>query len=234
MDTTTREHIKNYQPSQDVIDLVESTKIVLLCGVTGAGKNTVLDKLLEKDNFEKIITSTTRAPRENDGVMEQEGVDYYFFSTEQALENIENHVYFEVAPVHEKINGVTADEIRRHHVRQSVAITHVDYQGVDYFKKYSPSTIAIFLIPPSYEVWMERLMKRYDSEDDFRLAWPPRRASAIKELEWALAHPDLRIIINDELDTTVQQAEAIIHGDEILTGGRAQAQEILSRLQADA
>lgn len=233
MDIATRNLIQGYKPSQEVIDLVESTKIVLLCGITGAGKNTVLDRLLERDNYEKIITSTTREPRENDGVMEQHGIDYYFFSTEQALENIKNKVYFEVAPVHEKINGVTADEIRRHHVKQSVAVTHVDYQGVDYFKKYSPSTIAIFLIPPSYEVWMERLMKRYDTESDFREAWPPRRNSAIKELEWALHHNDLRIIINDDLDMTVKRVEAIIHGEKASTGGRDQAQEILDRLKAE-
>lgn len=234
MDPATRVLIQNYQPKQDVIDLVENTKIVILCGVTGAGKNTVLDQLLEKDGFEKIITSTTRAPRENDGIMEQHGRDYYFFTHEQALENISNQEYFEVAVVHEKINGVTADEIRRHHDKHSIAVAQVDYQGVDYYKKYSPSTIAIFLIPPSYDVWMNRLKQRYDTDEDFQAAWPPRRESAIKEFEWALGPADCRILINDDLEVTVEKSRKIIEGDHASTGGRLQAQEILNRLKVDA
>lgn len=234
MDLTTRALIQNYQPKQDVIDLVENTRIVIFCGVTGAGKNTVLDQFLKRDGFERIITSTTRAPRENDGIMEQHGRDYYFFTYEQALENIKNQEYFEVAVVHEKINGVTADEIRRHHDKHSIAIAQVDYQGVDYYKKYSPSTTAIFLIPPSYDVWMNRLKQRYDTPEDFQAAWPPRRASAIKEFEWALGPADCRILINDDLGLTVEQAGKMIDGDTSTTGGRVQAQEILDRLRADA
>ena len=233
MDSTTCALIQNYQPKQDVIDLVENTKIVIFCGVTGAGKNTVLDQFLRSDGFEMIITSTTRAPRENNGVMEQNGRDYYFFSHEQALENIRNQEYFEVAIVHEIIYGVTAEEIRRHHDKHSIAVAQVDYKGVDYFKKYSPSTIGIFLIPPSYDVWMNRLKQRYDTEEEFQLAWPPRRASAIKEFEWALGPTDCRILINDDLDITVEQARKIIEGDTTSTGGRLQAQEILDQLKAD-
>ena len=233
MDDKIIELISNYKPSDEVAELVENTNIVLLCGITGAGKDTVKNKLLERESYEKIVTSTTRAPRENDGVMEQDGREYHFFTTEQAIDNVRNQRYFEVAVVHGRINGVTADEIRRHHDADSIAIGDVDYQGIDYFKKYAPSTLAIFLIPPSFETWMDRLKKRYDTEEDFAEAWPERRKSAVRELEWVLEKGHCHILVNDDLEKAVEQTGALIHGEITSAGGRPQAEAILADLKAN-
>ena len=80
---------------------------------------------------------------------------------------------------------------------------------------------------------MNRLKQRYDTDEEFQVAWPPRRASAIKEFEWALGPADCRILINDDLSITVDQAGKIIDGDTTSTGGRLQAQEILDHLRAE-
>lgn len=202
--------IQNYSPSSDAINLLERARVVLFCGITGAGKDRIQSELNSDQRFERIVTSTTRAPRENDGVMEQNGREYYFLSRQEAEDKIDNKEYFEVALVHGEINGVTIDEVRRIHEAEQVAIGDVDYQGVEYFKKYSPSTRAIFLIPPSYEVWLERLKKRYDSDEDFESAWPKRRDSAIRELEWLLATDLCTVVINDELKECVDTVVCLI------------------------
>ncbi len=223
--------IKNYTPSREAIDLLKQAHVVLFCGITGAGKDRVQDELVKRGGFRRIITSTTRAPRENDGVMEQDGREYYFFTRDQAMSMIENQAYFEVALVHGEINGATVKEIKRIHDEGHIALGDVDYQGIEYYKKYSPDTTAIFLIPPSFETWMERLKKRYDTEEDFVAAWPKRRASAIKELEWALGTKLVRIVINDDLEKCVQTVAHIIDGDTSSTGGRGRAEDILDRLK---
>ncbi len=226
--------IQNYAPSADAVELLERAHIVLFCGITGAGKDRVQDELSKTDRFARIITSTTRTPRENDGVMEQDGREYYFFTRDQALRKIANEEYFEVALVHGQINGATVQEIQRIHDAGKTAIGDVDYQGVQYYKKHSPSTLAIFLIPPSFEVWMERLKRRYDTDTDFLAAWPKRRESAIRELEWALSTDLCRIVMNDDLVETVRSVTQIIDGDTTSTGGRPQAEAILERLRDSA
>ena len=231
MEQTEESLIRNYAPSADAVELLERAHVVLFCGITGAGKDRVQDELSKTDRFARIITSTTRQPRENDGVMEQNGREYYFFSREQALEKIKAKEYFEVALVHGQINGATVSEIERIHGAGKTAIGDVDYQGVQYYKKHSPSTLAIFLIPPSFEVWMERVKRRYDTEADFQAAWPKRRESAIREIEWALSTNICRIVVNDDLAETVSTVTRIIDGDTSSTGGRAQAQAILDRLR---
>lgn len=78
----------------------------------------------------------------------------------------------------------------------------------------SDNVIAIFVVPPSYEVWMERIKRRYDTEADFNEAWPVRRASAIKELEDALSQPYYHFLINEDLDQAVHSAEGIAQHDD--------------------
>lgn len=225
--------IASYTPHPDVVDLLRGVRTVVFCGITGAGKDTIEDVLFQDDRFERIITSTTRLPRDNNGVMERDGNEYYFFTQEQALEKLQNQEYFEVAYVHEMIYGVTVDEIRRIRDAGKVAVTDVDYQGVDYYHQYNPDTIAIFLIPPSFEVWMERLKKRYDTEQDFQEAWPARARSAIRELEWVLSSGYVRVVVNDVIEDTVRISREIIDGSTVSTGGRNQARAILERVQSE-
>ena len=224
--------IQNYTPSAEAVTLLEAAHVVLFCGITGAGKDRVQDELSKTDRFARIITSTTRQPRENDGIMEQDGREYYFFTREQARDNIERKAYFEVALVHGEINGATVQEIKRIHDAEQTAIGDVDYQGVEYYKKHSPSTVALFLIPPSFDVWMERVKRRYDTPQDFEAAWPKRRESAIREINWALSTDLCRIVVNDDLAETCRRVTAIIDGDTTSAGGREQARAILSRLQS--
>ena len=60
-------------------------KIVILCGKSGCGKSLVLNKLV-KNGYKRIVTNTTRLPREG----EKDGVAYNFMTDEQFLELVKN------------------------------------------------------------------------------------------------------------------------------------------------
>ena len=66
--------ITNYQPTESTIELVKSTKIALLAGISGAGKDTIKKQLLKSPEFRDIVSHTTRAPRTNNGCAEQDGL----------------------------------------------------------------------------------------------------------------------------------------------------------------
>lgn len=60
--------------------------LLVLTGKTASGKDTLIAKILEKyPNFRKVLTTTTRAPRE----AEVNGVDYNFISKEDFKKNLE-------------------------------------------------------------------------------------------------------------------------------------------------
>lgn len=223
--------IADYTPSKATVSLLQQTRMLLLCGITGAGKNTVAQEMLKDPNYTTLITSTTRKPRSNNGVMEIDGKDYYFFTHDEAVRKIKNGDYFEVAEVHGLIYGSTKQEIKRIHDLQKIAVSDIDYQGIEYYKKYSPSITVIFLVPPSYEVWMQRLKMRHEISAEFEDAWPTRRASAIKELEWALSTNMCQIIVNDEFHQTCAIVRNIMSGGTVDEGGREVAVDLLQILQ---
>ena len=70
--------INNYQPTDETIEMVQLTNVVLLAGITGAGKDTIKKRLLKMPYFRDIVSHTTRLPRINNGKAEEDGVDYHF------------------------------------------------------------------------------------------------------------------------------------------------------------
>lgn len=235
------EHIDdiiNYQPSDYAVELLEKIKVVIFAGISSAGKNTIMNELIKTDDFFHLVTSTTRAPRINDGAMEIEGVDYHFLSIEQALENARNRRYVEVSLVHEHINGLLVDEIEKTHKKDKIAITDVDTQGVDIYKKLSQSVIAIFILPPSYEEWLRRMQYRYESQDVLSKAWPVRKSSAIQELQLALEVPYYHFVINNDVNESVEACLKIIREGDSLKNkndeARLLARDILDQIKSNS
>lgn len=200
---TTEEIIKNYQPPQAALEAIRQAKITLLVGISGAGKDTIKRELLRQGDFYDIVSHTTRAPRRNEGEMEQPGVDYNFIDEDEARRMLDDGEFIEAKYVHGTIYGTSIAEVKKASA-QGVAITDVDVQGVTEYKAVSQGVVAVFVVPPSYEVWIGRLRQRYATEEEFLDEWPKRRSSAIKELTHALEVPYYHFVINDDLERAVR------------------------------
>jgi len=228
MDEVTQKLIKDYRTPKIVIDRLENIQTVILTGITGAGKDTIIRSMLGDSRFSKVITSTTRAPRENNGVTENDGADYYFLSQEQALSKIEAGSYIEVNNVHGLIYGSLIEEYERIESIDKIALTTVDYQGADNFLSFGMKNLTIiFVIPPDFNTWLERISGRHGgtlegSEDDIL----KRLISADKEIAHALN--DSRFI--PVMNINVQEcAKDII---DIAIEGQTVAEEDIARSHA--
>jgi len=155
--------IKNYQPNQAASDVVQRTKIVLLVGISGAGKDTVKRRLLEDNEFADIVSYTTRQPRQNAGVLETPGVDYHFIDEAAVVNMLENHEFIEVKFVHGTVYGTGAKEIQAIAEAGKIAVTDIDVQGVSEYKKLSGDVVARWLMRSvscvtvqRRRIWVER------------------------------------------------------------------------------
>lgn len=209
--------IAEYQPVESTIQLVRDTKIALLAGISGAGKDTIKKRLLKLPEFRDIVSHTTRSPRINNGRAEQNGVDYHFIDQKIAEEMLLGHKFIEAKFVHGTVYGTSAAELKLAHDQNQVAITDVDVQGVAEYEQLAPGCIAIFIVPPDYKTWLERLKKRYATEEDFQAEWPKRHQSAIKELAHALEVPYYHVIINDDLERAVRVCKEIIERGDLFS-----------------
>lgn len=227
MDDLTQK-LADYAPSDEALELVRNTKVMFLVGPAGAGKDTVKHQLLTDPKYKDIVSHTTRAPRLNHGEMEVDGREYHFIDQVEVLRMLNNQEFIEAKQVHgSNVYGTSVAEIRTAHDQHLIALTDLEVQGVAEFKAIDPSIIAIFLLPPSFEIWQDRLQKRYGEmveHDDYI----KRMRTAIAELQIFIEAGYYTGIINDSLDTTIAQIERIAAG-EAQSPAKAKAAEQLAQ-----
>lgn len=209
--------IREYEPPQRAAEVIKNAKIALLVGVVGAGKDTIKRQLLIKPGYREIVSHTTRSSRLNNGVPEVDGQDYHFIDPAQAAQMLQDKEFIEAKLVHGTVYGTSLRELERASEEGAIALTDLDVQGVAEYKEVSPAVVALFVIPPSYDLWQSRLRRRYSSEDEFRAEWPKRRISAINELECALSVPYFHFVLNDDIERAARVSDEIIRrGDTYL------------------
>lgn len=224
-----------YQPSPQVLGLLNSTPILLLVAIAGGGKDTIKHHLLETGNYHHIISHTTRPPRLNDGVMEQDGLEYHFIDFAAAQRMLDEGEYIEADVYARNIYGTSVTEIRQAQKEGKIATTDMTIEGAERYLGLAPGVKAVFLLPPSYDVWMKRLLKRYEGKPhkhDLYL----RMLTAVKEIEHAMGSDKYYIVINDKLDETVDLVDRIGHGETVephYHKAMVIAQEMVQRIKSE-
>ena len=228
--------VEKYQVPEHARTIVDAATILLLVGISGAGKDTIKKRLLKDTDYVDIISHTTRHPRTNDGVRETNGLEYNFINDAQAEAMLRDEAFIEAKYVHGTIYGTSISAVKKAYDLNKIAVTDLDVQGVAEYKDISQDVMALFILPPNYNVWLERLHKRYATHEEFIDEWPKRRASAISELTHALEVPYYHFIINDDLDRAVRVINEIAkrgdsfnrHDDEARLGARDLLEAILN------
>jgi guanylate kinase len=203
MEANLSDKIANYRPTEAAIELVRTTKLLFVAGTSGSGKNTIIDRLLQKPQFSYLVSHTTRRPRTN----EKNGKNYFFIDQETATAMIEEQRFVEVKIVHEKsIYGTSVEEVQRVKEEDKIGVTDIDVQGVAELVTFNPDIRAAFLLPPSHDEWMRRLAYRGHQDQD---ALQIRLQTAERELEHALKAGHFHFIINADLAKATAEVEEL-------------------------
>lgn len=211
MDSHLTQQLTNYRMPDTAMDLIRSTSIIFLVGITAAGKDTVIGELLKSGDYHYIVSHTTRQPRYNHGLLEQDGLEYHFVTLEEISHMLEKQKFIEAKLVHGNVYGTSIDEIQTAKDKSEIAITEIEVQGIAEYRAISDTVLPIFLLPPSFEVWQERLAKRYGESadpDDLR----KRMETARDELQEALDKDYYEFVVNDDLGRTITIVNEIAHG----------------------
>lgn len=227
--------LTTYKPSSATIALVQRAPLLFLVGISGAGKDTVIQELVKTGKYHLLVSYTTRQPRMNNGEMEQDGIAYHFVTWERAERMLGEGAFVEANLYGGNVYGTAAAEIEVAAAKGKIAVTDIEVQGVAVYDALKANMRPIFLLPPSYAVWQERLRRRYgDAVDPQDLA--KRLQTALSELRHALEVPYFYFVVNDQLAETVHKVAAIASGapqaTEEVAVGRRIAESICKQLQA--
>jgi guanylate kinase len=228
-----RELLETYQPSDVAIQVLSQMPLVIMQGITGSGRNTIISYLAQHLPYHQVISDTTRPPKIRDGKMEKEGVAYFFRTEEGMLDDLRNGMLLEAELIHEQqVSGISIRELERARKSGKVPINEVAREGVENIRRAKPDTRFFFVVPPNYDEWIARLHSREVMTDE---EFANRKQSAILELQTALEADFYAFVVNN----TVEQAARDIE-DTRLNGidqerqehGRRAAQAILDELTA--
>lgn len=212
IDEALKAKIDSYRPSEQARELLNTTPILLLVAISGGGKDTIKHRLLETGNYHHIISYTTRRPRTNNGINEQDGVDYHFIDLSTANSMLDEGSYIEADIYANNLYGTGIADIIAAKNEGKIAITDITIEGAFHYLRLAPSVKAVFLLPPSYEIWMKRLIKRGVTEpEDLR----HRMQEAADEIEHAMKADNMYIVINDDLEDTIQVVDDIANNKPV-------------------
>lgn len=163
--------------------------LVVVSGPSGVGKTTVCRHLLERPEFERVVTATTRGPRGR----ERPGVDYHFLSDAEFDAWVRDGRFLEWARVHGRRYGSPRSEAEAILRRGRHALLNIDVQGASSVRASGIPCVLVFLMPPSLAELERRLRGRgQDAGEEIE-----RRLAVAREEMARLGEFDL-LVLNDD------------------------------------
>ena len=182
-------------------------RVFVVAGPSGAGKDTLIRKALQKvENIHYSVSATTRSPREG----EIEGRDYYFLSEDDFDRLVAQGDFLESEEVFGKRYGTLRSEVDSATASGGNVLLELDVKGALNVKSNIEGALLVFVMPPSLEELESRLEKRkLDGEDDIKL----RTDIAPREIEIGRNSFDV-IIVNDDADKATEKLASVLRGEK--------------------
>jgi len=183
---------------------------IVVSGPSGAGKNSVINRVMEEIGDLKYSVSYTTRPARADEI---DGVDYLFVSRDEFTQRIESGDFVEhvtylddhYGTLRSQIDGIVAGGLD--------VILNIDVEGAKRARRNGlgdHAVIYVFLVPSSLERLEERLRAR-GTESDAQIA--ARLGAATREME-AIDLFDY-LVINDDLDAAAAELRAIVVAERL-------------------
>lgn len=176
--------------------------LVVVSGFSGAGKGTVMKRLLEKyDDYALSVSVTTRAPRPG----EEDGIAYFFRSREEFEQLIREDALIEYAQYVENYYGTPRSYVEEQLSAGRNVILEIEIQGAMKIKEKIPDTVLIFVTPPTIQELKDRLVGRGTETQEViesRLKRASEEAEGIESYDY--------LLVNDVVEDCVDELHEII------------------------
>jgi len=179
--------------------------LLVLSGPSGAGKGTLVDRLMAaRSECVFAISSTTRPRR----ATEQEGVQYEFVTREEFERRRAAGYFLETAEVHGHLYGTPVKFVDDQIAAGRIVVLDIDVQGGASVRRVRPDAVSIFIYPPSIDALRQRLLKRAtDAADvvEHRLRNAPGELAEYRHYDY--------LVMNDDLEPAVHRLLSILDAE---------------------
>ncbi|MBX7146674.1 MAG: guanylate kinase [Alphaproteobacteria bacterium] len=198
--------------------------LFVLSSPSGAGKTTVSRLLLAQDSgLSMSVSVTTRQRRPG----EVAGIDYQFVDLTKFNQLIEAQELLEYAKIFDHYYGTPRQQVEKALIKGQDVLFDIDWQGTQQLaQKARDDLVSVFILPPS----MKELERRLRSRDqDSKTEVAKRMATASDEMShWAEYD---YVIINIDLQTTLNQIHAILRAERLKRERQGGLHEFVKKLR---
>jgi len=196
------------------------TTVYIISAPSGSGKSTLVNELRKSvDNLEFSISYTTRPPRGS----EQDGHEYFFISREEFQRLLAEDAFLEHAEVFGNYYGTARRFLEGARQRGHDLLLDIDVQGERQVKQKIPDAVSIFVLPPTRKELERRLRRRSQAEVLAEEVIQKRLAAAAREIENYRNYD--YILINDQLERSIDELKAIVLAERVRVRGPRSAEE---------
>lgn len=179
--------------------------LIVISAPSGAGKGTIINKMLEKNNNLWLsVSETSRPMRAND----IDGITYHFCTKEEFEEKIKDDYFLEYALYANNYYGTPKKYIQEHLSKGQDVILEIEIQGAMQIKKLIPEALFIFIMPPSLNELKKRLIGRNTDTKEKILE---RFKIAYQEMNDVTKYN--YVVVNDEIDVAADKILSIIKAE---------------------
>jgi guanylate kinase len=176
--------------------------LFIVSAPSGAGKTTLVERLVEQVPHLKMSRSYTSRPARQG---ELDGVDYNFVTRSRFESMVAEGAFLEWADVFGNLYGTAVEDTERTLEEGDDLVLVIDVQGARQVRSRRLETTAIFVMPPSLEVLERRLRGRSKDSGDAilrRLQVAKDEVSSFREYEF--------LVVNDEITAAVDRLRSIV------------------------
>ena len=178
---------------------------MIISSPSGGGKTSICRRLLsparKQQGWRFSVSYTTREKRRG----EKDGRAYYFVSDQEFGRLAQSGFFAEHCHVHLYYYGTPRRPLEQIIKQGGVMVLDVDVQGAVKLRNVYPQAITIFVLPPSVAALRRRLKRRgTESKEQLKVRFQNARR------EMKLFRKFEYVVVNDNLNTAVQQVLSII------------------------
>ena len=178
------------------------TTVFIISAPSGSGKSTLVNGLMRTiPGLRFSVSYTTREPRAG----EVHGQHYYFVTRSEFEQMMLRDEFLEHAEVFGNYYGTPLKQLEHMLEEGKIAVLKIDVQGALTAIDLRPDATTIFIMPPSMEELDRRIRARAtESHEDIE------RRLAVAHQEISTSSRYRHRVINDDVETVVQQLEDIV------------------------
>jgi guanylate kinase len=199
--------------------------LLVLSSPSGGGKTSIAKSLLQgREDLGYSVSATTRPMRPG----ERDGVDYHFLSRAEFRRRQEAGEFLEWATYGGELYGTLRSEIERIFAQGRHAVLDIEIEGARQIRASFPDSLHLFVLPPSAEVLIERLVGRNTEAPEVireRITRAADELAVVSEYDYA--------IVNQDLVVAVSQVAAILEAEARRVARQDTLPQFIERMRGD-